>query len=195
MLFSTKPRYFFIMEIWKPVIWFEWLYEISNIGNVKSLEKNFQKERILINSNSNWYLCVKLRKLWKSYQLRVHRLEAIAFIPNPENKKEVNHKNWIKTDNRLENLEWNTRSENLLHRFHILWQKSNFLKYNKWLWKKWYEHYSSKPVIQYSIDWEYIKEFGSQKEAERETWVFATNIVSCCKWKYKKTGWFIWKYK
>ena len=181
--------------MWKSIVGFEWLYEVSNLWNIKSLPKYYYKERILAKNISKWYSYIKFRKINKTYSFSIHRLVAQAFIPNPENKKEVNHINWIKDDNRIENLEWCTRSENLKHRFKELWQKSNFLKYNKWLWKKWIEHYASKQVLQYSISWEFIKEFWSQKEAERETWIFATNISSCCKWKYNKTWWFIWRYK
>lgn len=64
------------------------------------------------------YLIVDLRRDKLKFHKTIHRLVAEAFIPNPQNKCDVNHKNGIKTDNRVENLEWVTRSENLLHFFH-----------------------------------------------------------------------------
>lgn len=115
-------------EIWEDVKGYEGLYKVSKNGLIKSMPKyRFNYELILKNTlNNSGYLVVALYGHKKSgSSLRVHRIVAQAFIPNPENKKEVNHKNGIKTDNRLENLEWSTRSENALHSYKTGLQKSH----------------------------------------------------------------------
>lgn len=104
-------------EIWKDIVGFEGLYQVSNLGNVKRLfSKRVLQER-LIGRNIDRYGYVKrvLSKEGKMYFFTEHRLVAIAFIDNPNNKATVNHKNGIKTDNRVENLEWHTNSENMSH--------------------------------------------------------------------------------
>lgn len=91
------------MEIWKDIEGYEGLYQVSNYGDVLSLYNN-----ITLRQRRNYknYLFVKLYKNSVSKQFAVHRLVAQAFIPNPNNLPQVNHKNEIKDDNRPVNLEW-----------------------------------------------------------------------------------------
>lgn len=105
-----------IEEQWKDVSVLDNLYEISSNGNLrrKSIEKEKENKSLKSFPDKDGYLkvCINLNG-YKN--LAIHRLVAIHFIPNPENKKEVNHKNGIKTDNRILNLEWCTRRENQIH--------------------------------------------------------------------------------
>lgn len=120
-------------ETWKDIKGYENLYQVSNMGRVKSLKRlilsptgnYYSKEKIMtINPNDGiGYVKIRLFKNSKSKPVRIHRLVAEAFIPNPENKKDINHKNGIKHDNRAENLEWATRSENETHSVKVLGKK------------------------------------------------------------------------
>lgn len=112
-----------ITEIWKDIQGYEGLYQVSNLGRVKSLGRfidrlvtgnYWQEERILKpNKTKHGYLMVALRKNNKPNYFKVHRLVAITFIPNPENKPQIDHINAIKTDNTVNNLRWVTAKENI----------------------------------------------------------------------------------
>ena len=109
-----------MIEIWKNVVDYEGLYQVSNLGRVKSLPKKMGRyvrgEYITSPMKSrNGYYMQNVRKFNMQKAMLVHRIVAIAFIPNPQNKPCVNHINGIKTDNRLENLEWVTAKENIIH--------------------------------------------------------------------------------
>ena len=105
-----------IEEIWRPVVGYEGLYEVSSYGRVKSLEKsyirkngviNHKSERILIpGKDKGGYLQVSLYCNGERHMKKIHRLVAQAFIPNQDNLPQVNHKDEDKTNNRVDNLEW-----------------------------------------------------------------------------------------
>lgn len=160
-------------------------YYVDNYGNVYSTNHN----RIIKLKQSlmpNGYMHIGLHKNNKAYNKYVHRLVAEAFIPNPENKKDVNHKNGIRTDNRVENLEWVSRSENQLHAYRILKRKA------PWTGKFGKDNPGSKIVLQIK-DGIIVAEYSSMKEAEKIT---GFKHVSCaCLGRRKTAGGFVWKYK
>ena len=127
-------------EIWMPVVGYEGLYEVSNMGRVKTLERTYTqgvapftvKEAIKIASVKNTgYLRVMLSKNCKPKSYSIHRLVIIAFYGYHEILKEVNHKNGVKSDNRLENLEWSDRSKNITHSFRVLGRTNSHSPFKK----------------------------------------------------------------
>lgn len=192
-------------EIWKPIEGYEGLYEISNFGNVKSLARswNFRdygngkvqvvksKEKILKNTISKCgYMQARLSKNNKHGLKSVHRLVAQAFIPNLENKPQVNHIDGNKQNNRVDNLEWCNNSENQLH----AWKLGLQTPY--WKGKFGKDHIHSKKVMQYDKNKNLIKIWDSVNEASKTLNIDDASISRCClHYKYRHTaGGFIWEY-
>jgi len=116
-----------MQEIFKDIKGYEGLYQISNLGNVKSLERLIIKKnnrnnikKTTINKShicDTGYYAIRIKKGNISKMFKVHRLIAIAFIPNPENKPQVNHIDGNKLNNDISNLEWCTNKENAIHAY------------------------------------------------------------------------------
>lgn len=137
-------------------------YLIGSLGTIKTIPySNRRKKKTYISKirphliSTSGYPIVSIN----SKQYSVHRLIAMHFIQNPDNKKEVNHKNGIRTDFRIENLEWVTRKENQIHSWRELNRKPT------WAGKTGYSHHSGKPVNQFDIDGNLITQYGSSANA------------------------------
>lgn len=169
-----------INEIWKSVEGYDGLYEVSSFGRVKSLSNDkSRKEKILKPaSNGCGYLNVNLHNEGKNKNFLVHRLVASAFLENPGNFPEVNHKDEDKKNNSVDNLEWCTRAYN-----------RNFGTRNERMAKA-----KSKPVLQFTKNGEFVKEWQSTNECGRNGFNKG-HVVSCCLGKQKSHAGFIWRYK
>lgn len=179
------------MEIFKDIEGYEGLYQVSNLGRVKSLNYwRTKKERILKpRYNCSGYLHVTLCIDHIQKNHRIHRLVCNAFLTNPDNKETINHINGIKSDNRLDNLEWATLSENMRHAFNTGLYKGSMLgKLGK-------DNIQSIPIIQYDLNYNFVYEFSGFNEAQRKTGIPCGNINKCCKGDRKSAGGYIWKYK
>lgn len=167
-------------EIWKDIPGYETLYQASNLGRIRSLYNRGGKYNILRQQIKRGYYQVGLRKDGIRKWHQVHRLIAFAFIPNAEMHPVVNHKNENKLDNRVENLEWCTVSYNNTYGDRI---KRVISK-------------TSKPVLQYDLAGNFIKEYPSLREAGNSINVKSlANISQCCSGKYKQANGYIWRYK
>lgn len=189
-------------EIWKDIRNYEGLYQISNLGRIKSISrkvrcKNYKrevKEKILkLNKNKN-YMQIALSKNCICKTFLVHRLVAETFIENPKNLLEVNHKDGNKHNNSVNNLEWCSRIENMRHA-----KDNDLIKSNKGEDCYWYNkfgenHIRSKKIIQFDKQGKIIKKWNSLADVKRQLGIYQSNICKCCEGERKTAGGYIWKY-
>ena len=164
-------------EIWKDIPGYEGLYQVSNLGNVKSLFR--YRRKLSIQTQPNGYKGVVLYKNGNKKFKLVHRLVAEAFIPNPYKKPAVNHLDENRGNNVVSNLEWVTNKEN-----------QNYGNCMLNMAKK-----QGKPLIQYSANRDKIAEFYSGGDAERKTGVSRYKISLVANGLRNTAGGFVWRFK
>ena len=197
---STKEKYNPIIEkdsIFKPIKGFENMYEISNYGIIKSVDRNIickdgqikpiKSRYIRPADNGSGYKFVYLWKDNKQHRYYVHRLVAETFIPNPENKPTVNHKDGNRYNNCVDNLEWATYSENIQHAFNTGLNKSTLgwknPKANRW-----------RPVEKCNLNGEVICKFDTIQDAADDLQVPDKYIYKVCRGEISNTKGFKYRY-
>lgn len=183
-------------EQWKTISGYE-DYEISNYGRVKSLGNDkTRKEKILKpNTNKDGYQLATLFKDCKRKMFQVHRLVAMAFIPNPNNYEQVNHKDEVKTNNHVDNLEWCDRKYNVNYgtrneKISKAMSGENHPMYGKFG----KEHPKSKQISQLNLNGEVIKNWNSAIDVERTLGYHHQSISKCCSGKRKFAHGYKWCY-
>lgn len=188
---TRKAGVFYMQEIWKDIPNYFGKYQISNFGNVKSTNyKSTKKERIMKPTiNSSGYYKIELYKNGKSNIYYVHRLVALVFIPNPENKTQINHIDGNKTNNNVSNLEWVSVSENQIHAINL-----NLRKRSPMTGRTGKQNPNSKKILQYDMAGNFIAEWNGIAEAARQINGKACSISNnLCK-RTKSSYGYIWKY-
>lgn len=180
-----------MQEIWKDIKGFEGLYQVSNMGKVKTFNwRNCHKIRFLNTFDTDGYLRVCLTKDKKQHKVLLHRLIAEAFIPNPDNKEYINHIDGNKRNNSVSNLEWVTPKENVNHAIKY-GLRPLICKVKRYKGK---DNPISKPVIQKSLNGDFIKQWGCASEVTNILGIKARYIQSCCRGERKEYSGYVWEY-
>jgi len=163
-------------EVWKGIDVTDGVYEVSNLGNIR--RKNAINRRVSMKRDGYLYISLLINKTRKSFS--IHRLVACAFIPNPLNLPQVNHKDEDKTNNNVYNLEWCTCMYNVNYGT-FQERRANKRKVS---------------VIQLNLDGSFVKRWGSVSDAERSKKEFRTGCISaCCIGRNKTHAGYRWKYE
>ena len=163
-------------------------YYITDTGDVYSrvAHNNYRVKKLKQFLDKKGYAMVSIA----GQTTKIHRLVAKTFIPNPENKPQVNHKDGNKTNNCVDNLEWCSNSENISHAFRVLLRKPSLAQLGRF-GKFSFRH----KIIEQIQDGLVIATYYGAAEAKRKTGIDASRIIKCCRHKAKSAGKYQWKYK
>lgn len=185
-------------EKWKAIEGYEGAYEVSNFGNVRSVDRDivYSNGRVVSYKGNTkkqtvdkyGYAYVGLYSNQKHKQGMTHRLVAKAFIPNIDNKPQVNHIDGNKTNNNVENLEWVTPHENYIHAV------KNGLSDSKASLNIANKVRLHKPFAQYTLDGEFIRKYNNYNEMEDITGFKRQCVAKCCHGTYKTSHGYLWRF-
>ena len=189
-LISTYNKRYRMSEVWKPIKGYEGIYEVSDLGRVRSLPRMLTDSKgrrhpvpmkMLKMHDRKGYDSVTLQDMGRKAIMSVHRLVAMAFIPNPDNLPVVNHRDENPKNNQVSNLEWCDISYNT--------------RYGTGVERAQAKHvYHRKAVEQLTKDGQHVATFKGVKEAARATGADASVIVRVCKGRNETAGGYRWKY-
>lgn len=179
-------------EQWRPIEEFEGFYKVSNFGHIRSLDRvviskrgipmTFKGKELKCFVATNGYKNVILKKSGIEYPQIVHRIVAKAFLPNPNNLPQVNHKNEVKTDNRVSNLEWCDVSYNAKYK------DAQKRRYKNGGGRR------KRPVNQFTTDGRFLRTFQSIAEAAKAVGAKQNAITHCCQGRFKTSMGYRWRY-
>lgn len=185
-------------EIWKDIEGYEGIYQVSSLGKIKSFRNNrysvFKekgKYKILkgTKSKNGYRLVTLINKFGNANYRLVHRLVAQAFIPNPLNKRDVDHINTIRSDNRASNLRWATRRENCMNPityYRICLDRKKRAKFGR-------NSPTARPIYQYDKNMKLIGSYISAREASEKTGIKMSKISHAARGEQTQAGGFIWR--
>ena len=171
-------------EEWRDVVGYKGKYQVSNLGRLRSYARSTTPRIIASHYDKDGYVMYYLFNCGKPTSKKAHRLVATAFIPNSNNLPQINHKDEVKDNNRVANLEWcdslynNRYGSKRQRQSHYAMYHGNFLR----------------KVRQYTINGEFVKEYISSRMAERETNIKHQNIIEVCKQNTSHSGGYLWCY-
>ena len=168
-------------EVWKDIQGYEGLYQISSYGRCRRIDRKYILKPHKTNRGYDIYQLTVKGKI-KNYL--IHRLVAQTFIPNFKNKPQVNHIDGNKDNNRVDNLEWCTCSENMKHAY-----DNGLIKICEGI-----NNHNHRSVLQYTKYMKFLKKWNSIAEASRELMLKQASISRVCLGKRKTTGGYIWRY-
>jgi hypothetical protein len=190
-------------EIWKDVVGFEGAYKVSNLGRVKSLPRtspypgsaNGRREvgkMLKLTLCEDGYARVPLSNGTNDQKkYRVHRLVAIAFIPNPNNYPNINHVNSDRKDNNISNLEWCTQAQNNLHAYRYGFKRPVKAR----LGVRGVPTKASRSVAQFDLAGNFIRIWACHSQVKRDMDIAASSVSGCCMGRLKTAGGFVWKFE
>lgn len=189
-------------EIWKDIKDYEGMYQVSNLGRVRSLDKivngsnqygaHFIKIRrgklLKLHISNNGYYRVILVSDNKNKNFLIHRLVAKAFIPNPNNLPEINHIDGNKSNNIIDNLEWCNHSYNIQHRINVLGIKMKTEHLQR------YRNNQKRKINQYDKQGNFIKQWNCINDITKKLKIPHSNITACCKGRLNTAHGYKWEY-
>ena len=187
-----------MQEIWKDIKGFEGIYQISNLGNIKSLTRSVKTfngfrtskgQTLKPLKTKNGYLRICLKSHQKNFYFSVHRLVAEAFIPNPNSYPVINHKDNNPLNNNVNNLEWCTQSYNVKYSY-----TNGNAKPTSGCFKKGNIPHNLTKVSQYDKKGNFINTYNSVKLAAKAIGQTPTSIFNCLAGRTKYTAGYIWRY-